>query len=116
MAKRKLTDIERGQIRDLRAKGLSNSILAKQYGVSVSTIVRICRPELYKKNLESNKEYRKENGQQIYRTRKANSKTYKLEFHKINDAEVIAQLEKQGKGNMHDYIRSLIYQDIQRKR
>ena len=112
MARRKLTDAERGEIRELRDLGLSNSNLAKHYGVSVSTIVRICRPESYKKNLESNKEYRKEKGQQIYRTRKANSKTYKLEFHKINDADVIAQLEKQGKGNMQDYIRSLIYQDI----
>lgn len=110
MAKRKLTDADRQAIREMREGGFTNKALAEQFGVSEQTIIRICRPELYEKNLESNKQHYAKNAQQIYQTRKANAKSYKLQFHKENDAEIISHLEK--KDNVQGYIRSLILNDI----
>ena len=110
MSKRKLSDKERSSIRELRQQGLTNRALAEQFGVSVQTIIRTCRPDLYKKNLESNKQYHANNAQQIYRTRKANAKTYKLELHKTRDARIVEHLDNQG--NVQGYIRSLILNDL----
>ena len=113
MAKSKLTDKDKKNIRELREQGIGNKALADQYGVSVQTIIRACKPQSYKKTLSSNKRYREKNAQQIYQTRKENSKTYKLEFHKLNDAEVIAHINKQE--SFQGYIRALILKDIEKE-
>lgn len=113
MSKRKLSDEERRSIRELREQGLTNRALAEQFGVSIQTIIRTCRPDLYKKNLESNKKYHAKNTQQIYQTRKANAKTYKLVFHKTKDAQIIEHLD--GQESVQGYIRSLISSDLNSK-
>lgn len=113
MSNRKLSDEERRSIRELREQGRTNKSLAEQFGVSVQTIIRTCRPELYKKNLESNRKYQAKNTQQIYQTRKANAKTYKLELHKSKDAQIIEHLDRQE--SVQGYIRSLISSDLKSK-
>ena len=112
MAKQKLKEAERITIKELHQQGISLTALAERFDVSYNTIKRICHPERYKQQLEINRQYQNRNRQQIYETRKANSKRYKIEFNKEKDAEIISHLEKQG--NVQDYIRQLIYKDIKR--
>jgi len=110
MARKRISEEDREAIRELRDLGITNKALAEQFGVSVQTVIRICRPDLYQKNLISNKEYQAKNAQRIYKTRKANAKTYKLELHKINDADIIEHLDNQK--SVQGYIRSLISSDL----
>ena len=111
--KHRLSDKSRAEIRALRQQGHTNKALAIQFGVSEQTIIRICRPDLYEKNLESNKRYQNKNSKQIYQACKANSKTYKLELHKINDADIINYLDS--RDNVQGYLRSMIVNDIEKK-
>ena len=110
MGRSKLSDEDRIQIRKLADEGVPFSKLANQFDVSFNTIKRVCRPDVYEAHKAAAKEYQGRNIQQIYRSRKAVSKRYPLNFHIINDAAIIAHLDQQD--NVQGYIRTLVEKDI----
>ena len=106
----KLTEEERDEIRRLHKLKLPYAALAGKYDVSSRTISRICHPDAYERQKESNRKYQSENVGKINSKRQKNYQTYRLSFHLINDEAVIHQLSKQE--NVQDYVRKLIMDDI----
>ena len=107
----KLTEKEKSLIRKLHnEQGLPHRALAARFKVSKQTIIRICNPEYAERQKEANRKYRAEKSKQIDAQRSESSRRYQVRFHTVNDAPVVAQLDKQE--NVQDYIRQLVLQDI----
>lgn len=110
MGKRKLSDDDREEIRKLAEEGFSYKKLASQYNVSIATIMRTCRPDIYEAHLEASKQYSAKNSQRLYQTRKAATRRYPLTFRINDDAAIIAHLDQQD--NVQAYIRSLVEKEL----
>lgn len=111
MGKSKLTDEQRESIRQARnLEGVPYYILAQEYGVSARTIERICEPEKYEKQKQSNLNSQKRNYHKIRESQKNTYSRYQLKLHKENDADLITKLEEQE--SVNGYIKVLIKKDI----
>lgn len=109
----KFTEEEKEDIRKAHDAGVPYKALAVKHDVSSATIMRICRPEIYEKQLAANRKYQADNIKKINAARKASYKNYRLSFHADNDAAVIDQLDKQD--NVTEYVRQLVSNDIDAK-
>ena len=111
----KLTQEQKDEILKLRNKdNMSYGALAKRFGVSSMTIMRICNPEYYERQKLANREYQKQNSEYINERRRENSRNWLLSFHVKNDREVIDFLDKQN--NVQDYVRQKVFADIQHEK
>lgn len=111
----KLTQEEKDEIVRLHNEyNLPPAALAVRFNVSPVTIRRICDPEYYERQKESNRRYRAENKDQIAAQRKGKSRGYYFSFHVENDAELIDFLDKQE--NTQDYIRQKVLDDIRKQK
>lgn len=110
----KFTEKEKGEIRRLRDENLSYAELAGRFGVSVNTIIRICNPDYYHKQKESNKIYQTNNAEKIMNRQMTSYRQFRFRFHVINDAEIIAFLEKQE--NVQNYLRQRVLEDIAKQK
>lgn len=106
----RFTEAEKVEIRYKHEAGMPYAALAAKHGVSSATILRICRPDVYEKQLAANRKYQAGNVKKIVKARKGVYKSYRLAFHSENDARVIAHLDKQI--NVTDYVRQLVIGDI----
>lgn len=106
----KLTEKDKSLIKKLRDQGLPCTAIAARFDVSAQTIRRICNPDYYERQKESNRKYRAEKSKQIDAQRAESTRRYQIRFHTVNDAPVVEQLNKQE--NVADYIRNLVLQDI----
>lgn len=88
--------------------------LAVRFGVSVATIMRICRPDYYERQKESNRRYWVQNQAKIAEQKKLQTKGYYLSFHVENDSEVICFLDKLD--NTQDYVRQKVLEDIDKQK
>ena len=109
----RFTEEEKAEIRKAHEAGVPYKALAVKHGVSSATIMRVCRPEVYEKQLAANRKYQADNIKKINEARKVTYKNYRLSFHTDNDAAVIAHLDKQE--NVMDYVRQLVTGDIKGK-
>lgn len=114
MARRKLSDQDKEEIRKMAAEGHTPAALALLYDVSRQTIYRTIDQDLYERTLAQSKEYYLDNTQQIREQRASARRTFLLSFHKEKDAAIIQQLDSQE--NVHDYIRTLVTKDMKRKK
>lgn len=106
----RFTEAEKAEIRSDHAAGMPYAALAAKHGVSSATIMRVCRPDVYEKQLAANRKYQADNVKKINEVRKTTYKNYRLSFHTENDAPVIEHLDKQD--NVTDYVRQLVASDI----
>ena len=106
----RFTEEEKAEIRQAHDAGVPYNALAVKHGVSSATIMRVCRPELYEKQLAANRKYQADNIKKINAARKVTYKHYRLAFHADNDSAVIDHLDK--KENVTDYVRHLVIDDI----
>lgn len=106
----RFTEAEKAEIRSDHAAGMPYAALAAKHGVSSATIMRVCRPDVYEKQLAANRKYQADNVKKINEARKTTYKNYRLSFHTENDAPVIEHLDKQD--NVTDYVRQLVASDI----
>jgi len=113
VGKTKLSKQDRLRIRKLRDEGANYSTLAEQYAVSITTIRRVCDPELYAKTLEASATYNTLNSKKIYEQQKANSKRYVLTLNVKKDSEIIDHLNEQK--NIQAYLKSVVEKDINSK-
>lgn len=88
--------------------------LAVRFGVSTATIMRICRPDYYERQKESNRKYQAQNQAQIAEQKKLQTKGYYLSFHVENDSEVISYLDNLD--NTQDYVRQKVLEDIDKQK
>ena len=109
----RFTEEEKAEIRKAHEAGVPYKALATKHGVSSATIMRVCRPEIYKKQLAANRKYQAGNIKKINAARKVTYKNYRLSFHSDNDAAVIDHLDKQE--NVTEYVRQLVTSDIDGK-
>lgn len=109
----KFTEDEKEDIRKAHDAGVPYKALAVKHDVSSATIMRICRPEIYEKQLAANRKYQANNIKKINAARKVTYKNYRLSFRSDNDAAVIDHLDKQE--NVTDYVRQLVTSDIDGK-
>lgn len=111
MGRSKLTDEQREAIRQARSReGIPYHILAQQYKVSTRTIERICEPEKYEKQKQSNLNSIKRNYRKIQENEKNTYSRYHIKLHKVNDASLISKLDEQD--SVNGYIKELIKKDI----
>ena len=110
MARKRLTEAEKKEIRKLSESGHTQPGLAVRFGVSTRTIYRILHPEYYEKELARSMEYQRENTEKIRANRATTRRDYKLSFGHKQDAEIIEHLDKQD--NVNSYIRDLIVEDM----
>lgn len=112
MRRKKLTEEQRNEIREAFIKDHAPySVLADKYNVSKNTILRICNPEKYEKQLEANKEYRKKNKDKINENIKNNYSKYTFIFHNVNDKDILKKINEQD--NVSEYLKNLIKKDIE---
>lgn len=112
MARSKLTEENKNEIRRLNKEGYTQASLAELFGVSKQTIYRVINPDYYAKNLQQSIVYQRENKDRIRQRRINTRKDYFLSFNSETDAAVISQLDKQE--NVQDYIRILVTDDIKK--
>lgn len=110
MAKSKLTEENKKEIRRLSEEGYSRAALAAQFDVSKQTIQRILNPDYYARTLAQSKEYQRNNAKQIRKRVVSSRREYFIAFSYKNDAAVIERLDKEN--NVNDYIRNLVTEDI----
>lgn len=111
----KLTQEQKEEIKKLREElGMPYSGLAAHYGVSSSTIMRICRPDYAEQQRKSNREYQTRNVSRITKRRKERYRIIQLKFHVTHDKDVVDFLNKQD--NVQDYVRQKILEDIKQKK
>lgn len=106
----RFTEEEKAEIQKAHEAGVPYKALAVRYGVSPATIMRVCRPDTYERQLAANRKYQSDNIKKINAARKIMYKNYRLSFHSVNDAAVIDHLDKQE--NVTDYVRQLVIGDI----
>lgn len=106
----KLMDDQKAAIEAVHDTGVPYTALAVQYGVSVATILRVCRQDTYERQKTANRRYQAANIKKITETRKVTHQNYRLSFHANSDSEVIERLNSQE--NVTDYIRQLVLRDI----
>lgn len=106
----RFTEEEKAEIQKAHEAGVPYKALAVRYGVSAATIMRVCRPDTYERQLAANRKYQSDNIKKINAARKIMYKNYRLSFHSVNDAAVIDHLDKQE--NVTDYVRQLVIGDI----
>lgn len=114
MARKRLTEDQKKEIRRLAAEGHTQSALAALFEVSTMTIHRVTNPEYYAKTLERSKEYQRENGERIRKLRNQTRRDYRISFGCKTDAAVIEQMDKQE--NVSEYIRTLVTDDIEKNK
>lgn len=107
---RKLMDDQKAAIEAAHDTGAPYTALAVQYGVSVATILRVCRQDTYERQKAANRRYQAANIKKITETRKVTHQNYRLLFHANSDSEAIERLNSQE--NVTDYIRQLVLRDI----
>lgn len=88
--------------------------LAAMFDVSAATIIRVCRPDYYERQKESNRRYQAQNQAQISELKKQQTKGYYLSFHVENDKEVISFLDELP--NTQDYVRQKVLEDINKEK
>lgn len=107
----KLTQDQKEEIKKLREElRMPYNGLAAHFGVSSSTIMRICRPDYAEQQKKSNREYQARNLSRITERRKERYRIIQLKFHLEHDKDVVEFLNKQD--NVQDYIRKKILEDI----
>ena len=109
----RFTEEEKAEIQKAHEAGVPYKALAVRYGVSAATIMRVCRPDTYERQLAANRKYQSDNIKKINAARKIMYKNYRLSFHSVNDAAVIAHLDKQE--NVTDCVRQLVISAIDDK-
>lgn len=112
MARKRLTEENKKEIRELSKLGHTQPGLAAKFGVSTRTIYRVLHPEYYEKELVRSMEYQRENTKKIRANRATARRDYRLSFGYKQDAEVIDHLDKQE--NVNSYIRDLIIDDMKK--
>ena len=112
MARKRLSEENKKEIRELFKQGYTQPGLAAIYEVSERTIYRVLNPEAYKKDLAFSMKYQRENSEKVRANRAVARRDYKLSFSYKHDNDVIEHLDKQD--NINSYIRDLITDDMKK--
>lgn len=114
MGRSKLSSSDKDNIRKLYKSGETIPALMEKYGVTYNTIKRVVNPELYAKHVKQVTLYNKRNSKGINQKREMAFRRFSFTMNRDSDAPIIEALE--GKGNITQYIRDLIYADISKKK
>ena len=106
----RLTAEDKEEIRKLHFEGkVSYRTLGKMFGIATQTAFRVCNKDAYEKQLEKNRQYKREDS---YQKDKEARRHFRISFSKKNNPEIIEWLEK--KDNLQKYVQGLIEEDMAR--
>lgn len=108
--KKALTDAERKTVITMRNAGVPYAVIAARFNVSSNTIIRVCKPELYARQLETNRKYNTANAAALDARKRATTKRFSFFLNLSRDKDIIEHLASQE--NLTGYLRDLIRKDL----